>query len=92
MFTNDKVGHISVGEQAAFVHALVAKLKDIDKARIHATDDLVVRKAVFGLMEITAVLEQRIAALEGPEVRDQWSSRLGAELGAATPDQIRLGE
>lgn len=92
MFTDNRVGSISVHEDAAFVHALRAKLVDIDKNRIHSSDDLVLRKAVFGLLEVTAVLEQRIAALESETVREGWNDRVRTELRAATPDQVRLGE
>ncbi|AYJ50318.1 hypothetical protein [Rhodococcus sp. P1Y] len=92
MFTSNNVRDIDVSEEAAFVHALAAKLVDIDAARIHSTDDLVLRKAVFGLIEITAVLEQRIAALEGDSTRKGWSRKLDADKASATPDQIRLGE
>lgn len=92
MFTDNSIRDLTVSDQAPFTSALVAKLHDIDKNRIHATDDLIIRKAVFGLLEVVAELEQRLVALEGPEAHAEWSSRLSVDLGTPSPDQLRLGE
>lgn len=92
LFTDNDVRSIAVGRDAQYVRALVDKLVDIDKSRINRSDDLVLRKAVFGLIELLGVLEERIVALEPEETRALWGKALTEELGAATPDQIRLGE
>jgi hypothetical protein len=92
MFSDSTIRDVSVSDRAAFVSALVGKLTDLDKNRIHSSDELVLRKAVFGLLEIVAELEQRLIAVEGPGARASWSARLETELGARTPDQVRLGE
>lgn len=90
MFTVSTIRELSVSAEAPFVHALAEKLSDIDKTRIHKTDDLVLRKAIFGLLEVVAELEQRLIALEGPEAHAEWSSRLSVSLSMPTPDQVRL--
>ncbi len=92
MFSDSTIRDVSVSDRAAFVSALMDKLIDLDKNRIHASDDLVLRKAVFGLLEIVAELEQRLIAVESPEARASWATRLNTELDARTPDQVRLGE
>ncbi len=92
MFSDSTIRDVSVSDRAAFVSALVGKLTDLDKNRINASDDLVLRKAVFGLLEIVAELEQRLIAVEGPEARASWVTRLRTELDARSPDQVRLGE
>lgn len=92
MFTDTNIRDLRVGADAVYVKALAEKLVDIDTNRIHSTDDLIIRKAVFGLLEIVAELEQRLIAIEGPQAREQWSARLAADLGARTPDELRLGE
>lgn len=92
MFTENTISDIEVSEDAAYVSALLGKLVDIDKTRIATDDRLVLRKAVFGLLEIVAELESRLIALEGPEARAEWSSRLNVNLDMPTPDQLRLGE
>lgn len=92
MFTDNSIRSIEVDEGAVFVRALVEKLAGVDKNRIHASDDLVLRKAIFGLIEVVGVLEQRIAAGETPAVREGWADTLRSELESASPDQIRLGE
>ena len=92
MFTQNNIRDVTIGADAPIAQALAAKLLDLDKNRIHPTDDLVVRKAVFGLLEVVADLERRLIALEGPEARAAWSARLSSDLGAPTPDERRLGE
>lgn len=92
MFTDSSIRDLTVSDRAPFASALVAKLHDIDKNRIHPTDDLIIRKAVFGLLEVVAELEQRLVSLEGPEAHAAWAARLSADLDSPTPDQLRLGE
>jgi hypothetical protein len=92
VFTESTIRDVRIGEEAVYVSALVHKLIDLDKSRIHASDDLILRKAVFGLLEVVAALEQRLADLEGPEAQEAWSARLSKSLDALSPDQARLGE
>jgi hypothetical protein len=92
MFSENSIRDISVDEGAPYVQALVDKLVDIDKNRIHASDDLVVRKAVFGLLQIVGRLERRVAELEDPQIRAEWTARVDDAAGRPTPDEIRLGE
>ncbi|MEW2622459.1 hypothetical protein [Streptomyces sp. NPDC048106] len=92
MFTVDTIRGLHLHQDAPLAAALAKKLADIDARRIHSTDELVLRKAVFGLLEIVAELEQRLIALEGPLARQEWSTRLATALGERTPDQVRLGE
>ncbi|MGV9862258.1 hypothetical protein [Rhodococcus koreensis] len=92
MFSGNTIRDIDVDANAVYVGALVDKLVDIDKTRIHSTDSLVLRKAVFGLLEIVGNLERRIAELEGPGVSAAWADRVDRELGRPTPDEQRLGE
>ncbi|MDX6740170.1 hypothetical protein [Actinocorallia sp. A-T 12471] len=92
MFTQNTFRNLRVDADAVLVSALTEKLADLDAHRIHATDDLVVRKAVFGLIEIVAELELRLREVESPDARARWSARLADSLGGPTPDQVRLGE
>ena len=92
MFTDSNIRDLRIDTDAAFVKALTEKLVDIDTNRIHSSDELVIRKAVFGLLEIVAELERRLIAVEDPQTRAEWTARLAAELSARTPDQLRLGE
>jgi len=92
MFTESTIRDISVSDEAVFVTALLEKLADLDKNRIHASDELILRKAVLGLLTVVGELEERLVALEGPEARAEWSARLTTGLEARSPDQIRLGE
>lgn len=92
MFTDSSIRDLEVGESSPFVKALTDKLLDIDKNRIHATDDLVMRKAVLGLLSVVAELERRLVAVEGPAAREEWTARLSVDLGMPTPDEVRLGE
>lgn len=92
MFTDNSVRELTATAEAPYMGALIEKLVDLDKNRIHPTDDLIIRKAVFGLLEVVAELEKRLIALEGPDAREQWAARLAVDLGAPTPDQLRLGE
>ncbi|GAA2976081.1 hypothetical protein JOD63_003422 [Microbacterium terrae] len=92
MFTENSVQDVSVTPDAPFVTALLAKLVDIDKNRINRSDDLVLRKAVFALIELVGDLEARVRELEGPDASERWYVKLEAELAAPTPDELRLGE
>jgi hypothetical protein len=58
------IGETTINDEAKLVGALRQKLVDIDTHRIAPTDQLVIRKAVLGLVEIVAQLESRIIALE----------------------------
>lgn len=75
-----------------FTGALAAKLVDIDRNRINGSDELVLRKAVFGLLEIVSILEARIAALEGDDAQAFWRARLEAGTAGPTPDELRISE
>jgi len=92
MFTENTIRDVAVEGRTPFVAALVEKLTDIEKNRIHSNDDLVLRKAVFGLLEIVGELERRVIALESPEAREEWQARLADDLAQLTPDEVRLGE
>ncbi|MFZ3416812.1 hypothetical protein [Arthrobacter sp. 3Tela_A] len=50
------------------------------------------RKAVFGLLEIVSVLESRIAALEGPDAEASWRARFESDRAEPRPDEMRIGE
>jgi hypothetical protein len=75
-----------------FSQSLMTKLVDIESTRIADNDYLVIRKAVFGLLEIVAELEARVIALEGPDVHFEWEARLADLEASPTPDAVRLGE
>lgn len=92
MFSASNVKEVRVDDGGAFSSALIAKLVDIDNTRIHKTDDLVLRKAVFGLLEIVSALEARIEQLEGPEARALWRARFEADMAEPKPDMLRVGE
>ncbi|GAA1011750.1 hypothetical protein Aple_013000 [Acrocarpospora pleiomorpha] len=85
MFRASTVQDVEVSGESGYVNALLAKLLDIDHHRIAANDSLVLRKAVLGLLEIVAELERRLIALEGPDVRTEWTTRLEEHLAAAQP-------
>lgn len=92
MFIVNTIRDVEVDEQSPYVRTLIDKLIDIEKHRIHSSDDLVLRKAVFGLLEVLGELERRIIALEGPEAQEQWRGRLVDLQGQMSPDEVRLGE
>lgn len=92
MFTASIVQDVLTDEGAPFTGALAAKLVDIDRTRINRSDELVLRKAVFGLLEIVSVLESRIAALEGPDAEAVWRARFEADKAEPRPDEMRIGE
>lgn len=92
MFTENTAQDLNLAQDAPFTRALGAKLIDIDRNRINGSDELVLRKAVFGLLEIVGDLEARISAQEGPEARALWRAKLEAELAGPTPDEVRRGE
>jgi hypothetical protein len=92
MFTDSSIRYLCVDEEAILCNALARKLADLDAHRIGATDELVVRKAVFGLLEITAVLERRVLALEGPRARDEGVARPARAADEPASDRRRLDE
>ena len=58
------VHEIDPAPDATLTVELLDKLKDLDATRINRDDQIVMRKAVLGLLSIVASLESRIAALE----------------------------
>lgn len=92
MFTATTVQDVLPEQGAAFTGALAAKLVDIDRNRINGSDELVLRKAVFGLLEIVGILEERVAALEGDDAAAFWRAKLKADLAELRPDALRIGE
>jgi len=92
MFTASVVQDVVPAEGAPFTSALGAKLVDIDRNRINRSDELVLRKAVFGLLEIVSILEARVAALEGDGAEAFWRARLETEMAEPSPDDLRINE
>lgn len=92
MFTENSVQDVQLNDESPFVRVLLDKLVDIDRNRINRSDELVLRKAVFGLLELVGDLEARVSELEGPEASARWRAKLESELAVPTPDSIRLGE
>lgn len=64
MSTANTIRDVPINHRAQQLSSLLAKLGDIDANRIAQDDRLVMRKAVFGLLEIVGDLEARVAALE----------------------------
>jgi hypothetical protein len=60
----NSVQEIDAAENAELSAALLDRLKDLDATRINKDDQIVLRKAVLGLLSIVSTLEARIAALE----------------------------
>ena len=54
----------TVFPDAVLTAELVERLKDLDATRINKDDQIVMRKAVLGLLSIVSTLEARIVALE----------------------------
>lgn len=73
------IGGTTVSDEARLVGALRQKLVDIDTHRIAPTDQLVIRKAVLGLVEIVAELESRIIALESGTTRGSLPEEPGSQ-------------
>lgn len=92
MFTATTVQDVLPEQGAPFTGALAAKLVDIDRNRINGSDELVLRKAVFGLLEIVGILEERVAALEGDDAAASWRARFEADKAELRPDELRIGE
>jgi hypothetical protein len=90
--TENSVQDVQISGDAPFSRVLLDKLVDIDRNRINKSDELVLRKAVFGLLELVGDLEARVAELEGPEASARWNAKLQTEASAPTPDSLRLGE
>lgn len=91
MFRAHSIRDVLPTDGAEFTSALTAKLLDIEAVRIADNDALVLRKAVFGLLELVGELEARLVALEGPGARQQWAERLAEVSTTPTPDEVRLG-
>lgn len=64
-FIGSSIYEIDPGADAPLVSGVLDKLKDLDAQRIAKNDDLVMRKAVIGLLGVVARLEARIGELEG---------------------------
>lgn len=63
-YIGSSVREIEPVPDAALTAELLERLKDLDATRINKDDQIVIRKAVLGLLSIVATLEARIAALE----------------------------
>jgi hypothetical protein len=92
VFTASIVQDVVPEKGAPFTGALAAKLVDIDRNRINRSDELVLRKAVFGLLEVVSILEARVAALERDEAASFWRARFEADMAEPRPDELRIGE
>lgn len=92
MFTASTVQDVVPEQAAPFTGALAAKLVDIDRTRINRSDELVLRKAVFGLLEIVSILEARVAALESDDAAAFWRARFEADKAEPRPDELRISE
>jgi hypothetical protein len=60
----NSVQEIVASSDATLCSELLEKLKIIDANRIAKTDEIVMRKAVLGLLTVISSLEGRIAVLE----------------------------
>ena len=63
-YIGNSVQEIDGVPDAELTAALLDRLKDLDATRINKDDQIVLRKAVLGLLSIVGTLEARIAALE----------------------------
>lgn len=63
-YIGNSVQAIDPDANAAIMTVLLEKLKEIDENRIAAQDEIVLRKAVYGLLSVVSNLEGRIARLE----------------------------
>ena len=63
-YIGSSVREIEAAPDAELTAALLERLKDLDATRINKDDQIVLRKAVLGLLSIVSTLEARIAALE----------------------------
>jgi hypothetical protein len=63
-YIGNSVQEIDAAANAELTAALLDRLKDLDAGRINKDDQIVLRKAVLGLLSIVSTLEARIAALE----------------------------
>lgn len=63
-YIGSSVQEIDAATDAVLTAGLLERLKDLDSTRIASNDQIVLRKAVLGLLSIVSTLEGRIAALE----------------------------
>ena len=63
-YIGSSVQEIEAEGNAELTAALLERLKDLDATRINKDDQIVMRKAVLGLLSIVSTLEARIAELE----------------------------
>jgi uncharacterized small protein (DUF1192 family) len=63
-YIGSSVQEIDAPADARLTGDLLDKLKDIDSTRIARDDQIVIRKAVLGLLAVVSELEGRIAVLE----------------------------
>jgi hypothetical protein len=63
-YIGSSVQEINPSDNAPLSNSLLERLKDLDLNRIGRNDDIVVRKAVNGLLALVAELERRVLVLE----------------------------
>jgi hypothetical protein len=63
-YIGSSVQEIRAGTGAPMLAGVLEKLKDLDANRIAKNDDIVMRKAVLGLLTVVAELEGRVTSLE----------------------------
>ena len=63
-YIGSSIQEIEAGSDAPIVAGVLEKLKDLDTNRIAKNDDIVMRKAVLGLLAVVAELEARVTSLE----------------------------
>ncbi|GAA3385004.1 hypothetical protein [Cryptosporangium minutisporangium] len=63
-YIGSTVQEIEAAPNAELTADLLDRLKDLDATRINKDDQIVMRKAVLGLLSIVSTLEARIAELE----------------------------
>ncbi|SHM64312.1 hypothetical protein [Cryptosporangium aurantiacum] len=63
-YIGSSVREIEATPDAVLTAGLLDRLKDLDATRINKDDQIVLRKAVLGLLAIVAELEARIVELE----------------------------
>lgn len=63
-YIGSSVQEINPSDHAPLSNSLLERLKDLDLNRIGRNDDIVVRKAVYGLLALVAELERRVLVLE----------------------------
>jgi hypothetical protein len=63
-YIGSSVQEIEAGAGAPMLAGVLEKLKDLDANRIAKNDDIVMRKAVLGLLAVVADLEARVTSIE----------------------------